>query len=411
MATAAEVANAQKAAALAAGAQGGSAGLAAYNQAAASITGARDAALADAASRSALIGASGVDATLGSVISGPTNRRLADIESAKAGVTRDYESASRAHGNYLGEVEKALPIIETLARAKGEAEAKKDAADAADKSKASELSDSEMRTRLLGAASVEQEAAIVDARKKVRTNRRQVREARDDRQVATKGRKVRRSRIAQATKRGELKFDDPVSKFVNAARGGLVEREKGQPPPRTYDRAAELEPKKTKRVLQREKRELREAKGVLAATKDPGFVTGRARQIGIDEGLDPALVYGLVGPSQEAQLGGAQKRVGAARVSKPEQAVASAANLTPRDVAQTRENKLYKNAKKALDQMVNDGSYTWEEAERSLRQVTVESGRKGPMQHVFRLLSAEYEDLFPSITQENRTNRYLEDTG
>lgn len=408
MAAAADVVNQQKAAALAAGAQGGSAGLAAYNAAAASITGARDVALGEAARNSALIGAGHVDSTLGSMISAPVSRRLQDIDQAKAGVTRDYEAAGRSHGNYLGEVEKALPIIESLARIKGESEAKNDAAKAA-KASGSDLSDSEMRTRLLGAAQLEQGSAVAAARKAVQANRAEVGEARSRRQASTKGRQVRRSRVAKAVKSGKLEFDDPVRRFQNVAAGSL---EKGKNV-RSYGKAFQIGPKKAKQTLRREKGELAEAKAVLGQAKSPNYVTSRAREIGIAEGLEPSLVYGLVGPSQEAQLAGAQQRVGAAKVAKPEAALAAQANLTPRDVAQTRSNKLYRNAKKIVDQMISEGGWTREEFEAGLRQATVESKKAGknPVQHIYRLLTAEYADLFPSITEVNRSTKYAEDQG
>lgn len=147
-------ATAQQVGRLAAGAKGGTAGVAAYDQAQAQVKASRDQAIGQLQQVAKQANAPGALTTqLAAGISAPAGVTLDNLASLGAASGAGSDANQAATGNYLHEAGAALPLIRAEAdRDLGQKIALLNASRAGSGGGAGSLSDSELRTRLLGEA-------------------------------------------------------------------------------------------------------------------------------------------------------------------------------------------------------------------------------------------------------------------
>lgn len=359
-----------KAAALAAGAQGGTAGLQAYQQATQQVQATRDAALASTAQGAQLINA-GAPALndLNAIVRSGADRRLADIAQAQGTFGADQAAANARTGRYFGELSGALPLLQELGRQKGEYAANKLVQAAADKAASgSDLSDSALRTRLMGAAQIQQDQALEPL---------QARSKKLDAQLKPLSSREKHIRKALSTMPKASKLLD--RKAVGKVRGRLEKELAG-----LAQKRAKLETK-----AQRE----------LSVP-----LSERARSIGTEAGVEPDRLYGIVGPQQDAQVTGAKQRLAAASVPEPDKVIARSANVDPTMLNQIRQSSVYTKVKKELLGELDAGK-SWDEVEPLLRELlvqgTIGSGKKR-YPRTYRVIESEFKRLFPSLSSQTR---------
>lgn len=145
---------AQRRAAVAAVAAGGSAGAQAFQQGQSQIDAARTAAVNAALSEAAQRGQGDIGGLLGGIVGTPYGQLSAGLKSSAASHAADFASQGAAADNYFRQLSSAVPMAASALEAKI----------AAAKAKANQLSDSELRTRLMGAGEIQRDQDLGDAR-------------------------------------------------------------------------------------------------------------------------------------------------------------------------------------------------------------------------------------------------------
>lgn len=267
---------------LAAGAHSGTAGVQAYNDAQAQVAQSRDAAISGLKATAAQAGAPGaLTAQLAAGLAQPASVALANL-GEMGGVARSaQDSQNAAQSTYMQEASAALPLVRAEAdRDLGQKIALLNASKSGGggggrASGAASLSDSELRNRLLGMATAIRQQQIGDLQKRYGVEL-----------LATQSQRPTGSGPGEKiTGRGS--FSDPGN-YVNPSVGA----------PNVYQQAlADLQ---------------KERVTISQKTNDaygPGLA-GEAQQLGLKAGIDPARVYGVLGPAEDAAYVAANKKLG-----------------------------------------------------------------------------------------------------
>lgn len=365
----------EKAAALAAGAQAGSAGIAAYQQAAAQVAATRDAALKATASNAALINAGGAATNdLNAIVRSGADRRLGDIAQAQGTFGADQAAANARQGRWTGMMQGALPTLQELGRQKGESDANRVLEKAAKAAQQKELSDSAERVRLMGAAQLQRDQALQPLA---------ARGANLDKQLKPISKRQTAIQKALASM-AKIPKDGHGSKLVMR---GNVRKVRG----RLEKELAGLAKKRA--ALERD------AEAEMAMP-----LSERARAIGLEQGLAPERVYGLVGPKEDAQYANAGATLQRNAVPEPDKVIARSANVDAATLRKIRGGTIYAKVKKELLGELDAGK-TWDEVEPLLRELLVRGditpGKKR-YPRTYRVIEAEFQRLFPTLAAQEK---------
>jgi len=264
--TATQQAEEQRRAAMAAIASGGSAGAQAYAQGQAEIQAARSAALNAALADAAARGQQNVGGAVQSVVGRPYDQLNAGLASAAASNAADTATRTAAADRYFRELGSAIPVARTQLETSIAQAKQKAAADAA--AKQAELSDSELRTRLMGAGELMRDQEMA--------------EYRHNHHLQQKALNQKKAQFAQV--------DAQIA--ANKKQGLRVKNSQEQ---------ANLV--HLRHVLGQQVQELRRPRNLTTqALKNPAPVESYARSAGVEAGYAPERVAGLIqmpGPSKQ----------------------------------------------------------------------------------------------------------------
>lgn len=410
-----------KAGALQALAEGGTAGLNAYQQAQQGMQADRASALGDVANRAALVNMGSTVPATSMVAASRIDPRVAMEGSAQASYLRRIGAEQGAYGNYFSELSGALPIITEIGRQKGLASA----TTAIDKlTTKMQGSDAQTRVRLLGQAQLDQQKGMTEAQQRADVAQAQIDSLRaQDEQLAKQqdaaSRAAQGAQAASSGKGGGATVFDPqtgTTHFVPGASasnpGGVPQQGTAQLGP-AASRSAMLarmgDIAKQRQSIQAQIDQL-SGQAQQAASDQANLATGDsivqlARAAGARMGLDPARVAGLVGPSQGAAYAGAVNRLNTLGAPVDDRVVARDAGVDPSSLGTIRGTPFYKTVRGLLDS--GQLGSTYEEVSSHIQ--TSQAASANP--RAVRVLLAEIKGLYPHAGALNAENTYLSNTG
>jgi hypothetical protein len=370
---------------LAIGAQSGDAGIKAYQDARAAITASTDAALAQAHGYTANIDASHANSTIDALIGRPALTAQQGLDAGEAGFRATMEANRAGALTYLDKLAALEPALLAQAAAAGGGGGGGGGGGSGAKEK--QLSDSELRVRLTGAAQLDKAdrvAAAVQAAQGSRAELRGVRK--DQRQNRQQRRKVRRRVDLEPEKDAKRLTPAQALRLAAHPQRLYAMQRRGVTDARLMGMGLDLSgtPRDFRQQVRRVGRlhTLRDEAATLRGERRDLTRTARqdyadqvgasqasladlARQIGVDSGLDPEQAVGLFTPTQEKSLGEAERALAKeqggviGRFGAPARGsaaiAAKALKITPKAVQQLRASKQYEMFRTALEQTLAQG--------------------------------------------------------
>lgn len=396
--------------ALAAMAQAGSAGLAAYNAAQQGMQNTRAQALSDAAARAQVVNMASTNPATQAVVASRIDPRI--MGNAAARDTWGQLSAARqgAVSDFQAQTQAALPILQEIGRQKGLASA----TTAIDKLvKQSQLSDAQARVRLSGQAQLDQQAAVQGAQQRSDVAQTQIDSLRaQDEQLAKQQDAAYRAANGMPGAPGQgagapgATVFDPRTGTTHFVAGANPNNPAGTSAPQG---TAQLGPAANRQAMigvitdvARQRQDIQrqidaltaqqqQAQGDAAkATSAQGYID-LARAAGARLGLDPARVAGLVGVTQGAAYGGAVNRLDQMSAPVDDRTIARDAGLDVSTLPALRQSPIYQRAAQTVQQLQGDPTATYESTLTMLQKAPW--AQSNP--RIVRLLTAEMKGLFP----------------
>lgn len=314
---------------LAAGAAGGSAGVAAFDQAQSQVKASRDAATRSLQADAAQAGAPGaLTSQLSGDIAGGADTTLGNLNELGSVAAQGQQSQTDATRNYLTEAGAALPLIRAEAdRDLGQKIALLNAGRAHSAANGAPLSDAELRNRLLGQATANRQGVLGQAQQQFQVA---LQDARNHLAYSTSDQPEAAAQPFRAGITGNpVGGGGLLGNVVGDVTGAANQMAGGISQARVDDLARRRDAiyqTQHDAALQREQA----IANLRNATYGPGIVA-EAQKLGIGAGIDPARVMGILPPSYDQAYVSANEKLGL--YQDPTKQSVTGTLLSPQDTA------------------------------------------------------------------------------